>query len=70
LEQVIKIPDIIGFTLEKGIELLQNEGFSVDNIFVTAPPRLRGVEYDKNCRIVKFKVLESGCIDLTVVKPL
>lgn len=66
----MKVPDVIGFTLEKGIEMLKKNSLCVNSISVTSPPKQRSDEYDKNCRIIRLKVLENGSVDLLVIKPL
>lgn len=53
----MNIPDIVGFTLGRARELLENNGITIADISVTAPPRGRGGAYGDYSRIVRLEAV-------------
>ncbi|MHB8065944.1 MAG: hypothetical protein ACYDG2_25560, partial [Ruminiclostridium sp.] len=47
------INDLIGFTLGDALKLALEKGYSIENISITAPPRIESSEYDHSFRVLR-----------------
>lgn len=59
------MPDVTGFMLEAGLQILMDSGFVKTVIKLTTPPRDAGQEYNSKSRIVKQR-FENGEVELIV----
>lgn len=66
----MNIPDVAGFTLKNGTKILENSGFDIHNIIVTAPPRDRNLGHNNNSRVLKVKAVGEGKVSLLVCSSL
>ncbi|HHW49666.1 MAG TPA: PASTA domain-containing protein [Clostridiaceae bacterium] len=64
------IPDVAGYTLEDAKRIITQAGFEIGNVFLTAPPRLKSMEIDNKCRVLRIKEIEKGKVELLVCKPV
>jgi len=64
------IPDVAGYTLEDARKLIMDAGFEICNVLLTAPPRLKSMEIDNNCRVLRIKEITKGKLELLVCKPV
>lgn len=62
--------NLIGFTLRDVLKIVQEKGYSVENISITAPPRLEISEYDDSFRVLRVQPLEGNRLTILVCKPL
>lgn len=60
------MPDVSGLRLEQAIELLTSIGFEKLTIHITAPPRMRGVGYDSNSRVIRQTMADDDSVVLLV----
>lgn len=69
----IDVPDInqlAGFTLGDALKVALEKGYSVENISITAPPRLEISEYDHSFRVLRVHQLGDKKLSILVCKPL
>lgn len=67
---MLKIPDIIGYTLREALEILDRENIVAEFIEVTSAPRLKCQQLDHGMRVVRTDPAEDNKIKLFVCKPL
>ncbi len=60
--------DIIGYTLDMAIPLIEGQGLEVGDIRATLPPKHRNVEIDNSFRVVRVDFLDNKKISLLVCK--
>jgi hypothetical protein len=64
------IDHLIGFTLGDALKVALENGYYVENISITAPPRLRVSEYDHSFRVLRVHSLAGKRLTILVCKPL
>lgn len=64
------INNLIGFTLEDALKIALEKGYCVENISITAPPRLEISEYDHSFRVLRVDALGDKRLNILVCKPL
>ncbi len=60
---------LIGFTLGDAIIKAESEGFIIDKISITAPPKIQVSEYDNTFRVLRV-IAHGSKINILVCKPL
>lgn len=65
----MEIPDVTGRTLGEAKALLEKAGVALGAVKMTAPPRLRHIEPDDSCRVLRIKSTDNR-IELLVCRPL
>ena len=64
------LANLIGLTLGDVLKIVQEKGYSVESISITAPPRLEISEYDQSFRVLRVQPLEGKRLTILVCKPL
>ena len=64
------INQLIGFTLGDAIKIALEKGYNVENISITAPPKLEISEYDPSFRVLRVHSLGDKRLTILVCKPL
>ena len=64
------INQLIGFTLGDALKIAAEKGYCVDNISITAPPKLDISEYDHSFRVLRVHSLGDKRLTILVCKPL
>jgi hypothetical protein len=64
----MKIPDVVGFTLNQALAILGESGFIIHRIKTTNPPRESSPYYDDFSRVIKLISLEENKVELLVCK--
>jgi hypothetical protein len=65
-----EISHIIGSTLGDALKIASAEGYVVENISITAPPKLEISEYDDTFRVLRVNSLGDKRLTILVCKPL
>jgi hypothetical protein len=60
---------LIGYTLGEALKLAQNDGFIIDKITITSPPKMELSEYDETFRVLRVDTSENK-LNVLVCKPL
>ncbi len=60
---------LIGYTLGDAVRQAEKDGFEVEKITVTAPPKMQSQEYDYTFRVLRVTVSENK-LSILVCKPL
>jgi hypothetical protein len=66
----IDINNLIGFTLGDALKIALEKGYSIENISITAPPRLEISEYADAFRVLRVHSFEGKRLTILVCKPL
>lgn len=61
---------LIGLTLGDALKIVLDKGYSVENISITAPPRLNISEYDNSFRVLRITHSGDKRLSILVCKPL
>jgi len=69
-EFLTDINQLIGFTLGDALKLASQKGYCVENISITAPPKLEIFEYDDSFRVLRVYSLGYKKLTILVCKPL
>lgn len=64
------INNLIGLTLGDALKIALDKGYCVENISITAPPRLEISEYDHSFRVLRVHSLGDKRLTILVCKPL
>ena len=64
------IDHLVGFTLGDALTIALEKGYCVENISITAPPKLEISEYDDSFRVLRVYSLGDKKLTLLVCKPL
>jgi len=64
------INQLIGFTLGDALKIALQQGYCVENISITAPPKLEISEYDDSFRVLRVHSLGDKKLTILVCKPL
>jgi hypothetical protein len=64
------INDLIGFTLGDALKIALEKGYSIEDISITAPPRMDISEYDHSFRVLRVHSLGGKRLTILVCKPL
>lgn len=70
VDLAVDITDLVGFTLGDALKVVQEKGYTVENISVTSPPKLEISEYDQSFRVLRIQPLEGNRLTILVCKPL
>lgn len=65
----MNLPDLTGYVLKDGLEIIKNFSYEVDEIKVTSEPRKTSSEYDMSYRILRCDVIDNK-VRLLLAKPL
>lgn len=60
---------LIGFTLGDALKKAESEGFLIDKISITAPPKIQISEFDNTFRVLRVKA-DGNKLNILVCKPL
>lgn len=70
-DEVFNIIDhLVGFTLGDALKIALEKGYCVENISITAPPKLEISEYDQSFRVLRVYSLGDNRLTILVCKPL
>lgn len=64
------IDHLVGFTLGDALKIALEMGYCVENISITAPPKLEISEYDHSFRVLRVYSLGDNRLTILVCKPL
>ncbi|MCR4434604.1 MAG: hypothetical protein NUV41_01940 [Eubacteriales bacterium] len=64
------IPDVIGFTVDEAVQVLDTVGIIHYEVEVLSPPGHTESGYDKHYRVIRINAVESSKVKLLVCKPL
>lgn len=70
IEKNLELPDIAGYTIKDAMSILNNSGWTVNNILIVKPPRDVIEQYDDSFRIIKVQKILDKSLNLLVCKPL
>ena len=62
----MELPDVVGFTLEKAAEALNNAGFTEQQTVMTAAPRMPLGKAEGNSRVLRIRKLDHNKVELIV----
>jgi len=65
----LSLPDLTGYKLEDGLELINKYSLETDEIKVTSEPRKASSKYDLSYRILRYDVVDKK-VRLLLAKPL
>ncbi|HOV27312.1 MAG TPA: hypothetical protein PK566_13280 [Pseudobacteroides sp.] len=65
----MSLPDLTGYKLEDGLELINKYSLETDEIKVTSEPRKASSKYDLSYRILRYDVVDKK-VRLLLAKPL
>lgn len=65
----MSLPDLTGYILKDGLELIKKYSFETDEIKVTSEPRKTSSKYDLSYRILRYDVVDEK-VRLLLAKPL
>ncbi len=65
-----EINDLIGFTLGDALKIALEKGYCIENISITAPPKMEISEYDHSFRVLRVYSLGGKRLNILVCKPL
>ncbi len=60
---------LIGYTLGDAVELAEKNGFEIEKISITAPPKMEITEYDYSFRVLRVN-MTGNKLNILVCKPL
>lgn len=61
---------LIGYTLGEALKQIQEEGYKVIDISITAPPKMNITEYDDSFRVLRVNQNDDKSLTLLICKPL
>lgn len=64
------IGSLVGFTLGAALRTALAEGYCIENISITSPPKLQISEYDNTFRVLRVELLADRRLSMLVCKPL
>ncbi|MCX7923904.1 MAG: PASTA domain-containing protein [Clostridia bacterium] len=65
----MKVPDVVGYTLDEATAILTGAGIMIQDTLVTAPPKFRSSTYDKDFRVIRLRVVNESSVELLVCDP-
>jgi hypothetical protein len=66
----LSLPDLTGYILKDGLELIKKYLYEADEIKVTSEPRKTSGEYDMSYRILRCDIVDNNKVRLLLAKPL
>ncbi|PYG88403.1 hypothetical protein LY28_01251 [Ruminiclostridium sufflavum DSM 19573] len=64
------VSELVGLTLGDALKIANKEGYCIDSVTITAPPKLKIFEYDQSFRVLRVQILEDKRLTILVCKPL
>ncbi len=61
---------LIGFTLGDARKTALADGYTIDSIQITAPPKLQITEFDDSYRVLRVCIINDKSLKLLICKPL
>lgn len=61
---------LIGCTLGVALKTAEEKGYSVEEILITAPPKMEISEYDATFRVIRVRYSGNNKLSILVCKPL
>lgn len=61
--------ELLGFTLDEAKKILHQRSIAIKSIFLTKSPKDSSLEHDDHCRIVRYRLIDGGNIEIFVCKP-
>lgn len=68
--RVFEINHLIGFKLGDALSIALEKGYYLENILITAPPKLEISNYDDSFRVLRVQTLGDKRLKILVCKPL